>query len=494
MVRPDNLDQGPTLPVPSRGGFTRRFVLGGVTALLALAAEPYLSSVPSVRAATGPVDFSLSIPGVMTGHFYTQTRGKAPYPAGYGVVDDQAAPFWITFQKFGGAATWGPPISGRWTDGNGRICQAFQRGIFQLTVNKGVVGNVEWANVLDELGALGKNQWLDVNKQIPPPFDWSSDQGKNWDEVMKNHLQLLEQNQAIKKAYLNNNLALLEFGLPVSIKDYGGMVVMRCQRAALQQWKETVPWAKAGQVTPVLAADIAKELGKIIPLNAVVAVNPPQDAMVYNPVNITKGNSGLRQVAMTFDCGSDAGPTPKIIYTLEKNNVQATFFITGQFAESYPDIVRQIAANKNLIGNHTYSHPHLLTCSDQKIREELEKPENIFSKLISQSIKPWWRSPYGEYDQRVLAVAAQDGYYKHVLWTEEMIKGQYVSADSGGWIVGSTAAQVQANIERALSKLGNDTITVMHCGSSSDADALGNNIRYMESSGFGIETVQQIWN
>jgi len=50
-------------------------------------------------------------------------------------------------------------------------------------------------------------------------------------------------------------------GLPVSVKDYGAVVVVRCPRAAFQHWKVTMPWAAASAVTVVNGGDLAKEAG-----------------------------------------------------------------------------------------------------------------------------------------------------------------------------------------------------------------------------------------
>lgn len=449
---------------------------------------------PVAKAAPGSENFAISVPGEMEGHFFTETRGEAPYPQGYAVVDDKQAPFWTIINKFGGIGYWGPPVSNRFREqgaGN-RICQAFQKGIFQLTTdNDGFVKNIEWLNIFDQLSALGQDRVLS-SRQVPSSFDWSSDQGKSWNAIMQNHLAILDQNQAIKTAYLSDPLALLKHGLPMGIEDYGNQVSIRCQRSVIQQWKETVSWAKAGAVTVALGGDIAKEFSGIIPEQAGKPVDPPINAIVKDPIDITRGNQQRKNMAITFDCGAGSKPTPQIIYTLEKNQIKASFFITGKWAEENPGLVKNIASNENPIGNHTYSHPHLKEYSDLGIAKELEQTEDIILQLTGQSTKPWWRSPFGEYDQRILSAAARAGWINHVLWTGEMSKQGWISGDSGDWVETNTPAQIQANVMRALSYLGNGTITVHHCGSDQEITALDPTIKSIKAAGYGILTVQEL--
>lgn len=203
-----------------------------------------------------------SAENVEGGMFYNETNGGASADQGYFV----RGAMWDAYRSLGREGVWGPPVSGEYVDEVGRVSQAFQRGIFQLTIGRsGAVEKVEFANVFDQLSAKGKDGWLEAVRQIPPSRDWSSDAGKSWDGVVANHLAVLDENPAIKRAFLSNPNWLEQYGLPMAMEDKGDQVVMRAQRGAFQQWKVTVPWAAAGQVTIALGGDIAKEAGGIIP-------------------------------------------------------------------------------------------------------------------------------------------------------------------------------------------------------------------------------------
>lgn len=233
-----------------------------------------------VAGAELPPDVPMRANGVEVGHFYTQTKGDAKDYVGFPVTNNGQAKMWDAFQRFGGVNTWGFPVSDQWVDEIGRVNQAFQRGIFQVSPN----GNVEWANVFDLLSQAGKDEWLIAARQTPKAADWSIDTGKGWEQVVTNHLTLLDQNPALKAAYLSDPMWLQKFGLPMAIAKMGNAIVVRGQRAVFQLWLEDVPWAKAGQVTIALGGDNAKEAG-LVPKNAATPnfnplgtggeVNPP---------------------------------------------------------------------------------------------------------------------------------------------------------------------------------------------------------------------------
>jgi len=71
--------------------------------------------------------------------------------------------------------------------------------------------------------------------------------------------------------------------------------------------------------------------------------------------------AGNLAVSLTFDVEDvdDANETasiPAILDLLGRRNITATFFVTGRFAERYPDLVRRIHGAGHEIGLHTYEH------------------------------------------------------------------------------------------------------------------------------------------
>ena len=235
---------------------------------------------------TGP-DYAVS-----NGWYYTQTGSGTG--RGYAITDHNGIGFWQGFQRLGGVSALGYPVSGRFIL-DGFFYQATQKALLQWNPGS---KSVNIANTFDMLSAAGYDEWLVVYRQIPQSFDWSDDDPINdWEGTVQNHLRRVFEPQpgdtpalraaraALKARFLADPNWLQHAGLPLAVRDFGPMVVMRAQRVALQYWKVTMPWANVGDVTLVLGGDVAKEAGLVpaaaaTPLDVagaiVNAVKPPR--------------------------------------------------------------------------------------------------------------------------------------------------------------------------------------------------------------------------
>jgi peptidoglycan/xylan/chitin deacetylase (PgdA/CDA1 family) len=61
-------------------------------------------------------------------------------------------------------------------------------------------------------------------------------------------------------------------------------------------------------------------------------------------------------VALTFDDGPDPVVTPQILDILGAHDARATFFVLGERAARYPDLVRRIHREGHTVGTHTQHH------------------------------------------------------------------------------------------------------------------------------------------
>jgi peptidoglycan-N-acetylglucosamine deacetylase len=82
-----------------------------------------------------------------------------------------------------------------------------------------------------------------------------------------------------------------------------------------------------------------------------------------------------RVVAITFDDGPTPAYTERILGELGRRNVPATFYLTGEECERYPEQLSKVVASGNEIGNHTYSHGRMLFMPDSRIAEEIERTD-----------------------------------------------------------------------------------------------------------------------
>src|SRR5262249_19184147 len=172
--------------------------------------------------------------------------------------------------------------------------QVCQKLVLQFQPGKGVF----FLNTFDILHERGFDAFLDSVRSIPPPFDTSPDSGLSHEAVVARHQAFLDADPAIKSLYFSVPNPEMQFGLPMSTKDYGNVFVVRAQRAAFQHWRVDVGPNKANTVTIVNGGDIGKEVG-LFPAGAVVPEGPPSFAqnvgsniVVLDPGRGQRGKTG----------------------------------------------------------------------------------------------------------------------------------------------------------------------------------------------------------
>ena len=203
------------------------------------------------------------------------------------------------------------------------------------------------------------------------------------------------------------------------------------------------------------------------------------------PCVVERGPQKLPRVALTIDGGSDADPVPQMLATLRERHLRLTFFLTGKFIENYPDLVRQMAADGHEFGNHSWSHPDMRKCSSDDIRRELLDTEHLLNVTAGATTRPFFRPPFGEYDDHVL-LAAEDAGFLPVYWTLDAL-------DS----VGQTKF-ASFLVQRVTSRLSADemrgAIILMHCGNASTAEALPPILDRFASMGLEVVPLSRLLN
>jgi hypothetical protein len=181
-----------------------------------------------------------------------------PQSGGFAITDEGSIPLWREFQRLGGVKALGYPISGRYQV-DGFVAQAMQKGIVQWRPDQ---GQAVLTNVLDDLSRVGRDDWLLAFRQTPRPAVFPAEAGKSFEEVVRIRQAALETRPAMRSAYFAAANPVLQYGLPTSqIADMGNHYAIRLQRAVIQEWKQDVPWARAGEVTVANAGELAREAG-----------------------------------------------------------------------------------------------------------------------------------------------------------------------------------------------------------------------------------------
>lgn len=120
-------------------------------------------------------------------------------------------------------------------------------------------------------------------------------------------------------------------------------------------------------------------------------------------------------VYLTFDEGYEAGYTAQILDILEKYNIPATFFVTGEYLDSSPDLVKRMIDNGFSVGNHTLNHKNLAQSSTETIIYEIEAVSDRLKYDFGYETY-YMRPPEGAFNEKVLAIAKDMGY-NTILWS-----------------------------------------------------------------------------
>lgn len=162
---------------------------------------------------------------------------------------------------------------------------------------------------------------------------------------------------------------------------------------------------------------------------------PPKNYCAFLPTeflnlssSFNKSSVPLPVLGLTFDGGSIKNSSEEIIDFLKTENINPTFFLSGNFIKNYPEVVKKIADFNFEVGNHTYSHLHLTTYSInfkqntkedlnfEKLKNELEETNSIYKSITNKNMKNFWRAPYGEYNEEILKWAWKAGHF-HIGWS-----------------------------------------------------------------------------
>jgi peptidoglycan/xylan/chitin deacetylase (PgdA/CDA1 family) len=208
------------------------------------------------------------------------------------------------------------------------------------------------------------------------------------------------------------------------------------------------------------------------------ACDTPPGVQPVSSAEIDIGNTSRPRIALTFDAGGPSTPTGRILDILAKHHVHSTFFITGDWANLYPDLVSRIHNDGHEIGNHTMHHIDLRTLPDVEVCNELNQANQVISGITGVTTRPYYRPPYGGRDSRVRTLAANLGY-RTVYWTIDTLDWQ-------------TTATSDSITKRVMDNLRNGVIVLMHAGSDIESKTLDGLMTQIEQKGYEMVTVSEL--
>lgn len=183
-------------------------------------------------------------------------------------------------------------------------------------------------------------------------------------------------------------------------------------------------------------------------------------------------------VALTFDDGGNTAQVNALLAVLKANNVKSTFFLLGNWIEANPRLVKLILADGHEIANHSYSHPQFTRLPKSETETEIQACEAALTQSAGQSMKRYFRPPYGDFNNMTSTVLQDKGYQAMVIW----------SVDSRDW-TGASSIQMQENIMRNVT---NGSIVLFHLHGANTVAALGQIIPQLREQGYQCVTISEM--
>jgi polysaccharide deacetylase family sporulation protein PdaB len=183
-----------------------------------------------------------------------------------------------------------------------------------------------------------------------------------------------------------------------------------------------------------------------------------------------------KKLAISFDAAWGADCTPTLLKILKENNIKTTFFLTGIWLKEYPEMVKAIADAGHELGNHSLTHPHCNTLSEEEFIKELKDNEEMIYKLTKKRTR-LFRPPFGEYDNNNIKAARKNGY-EVIQW----------SVDSLDWQELGT----EAVVDRILKNAHPGAIMLFHNNAKYTPEALPIILKKLKEDGYKIVPVSDL--
>lgn len=180
-----------------------------------------------------------------------------------------------------------------------------------------------------------------------------------------------------------------------------------------------------------------------------------------------------KKIALTFDDGPHPVYTREMLEVLREEQVPATFFLLGQNIELYGDVVKEIARDGHLIGNHTYHHVQITTLPAEQACEEIQKTNGLIEELTGKNTE-YVRPPFGTWNEGL----ESELNLIPVLWT----------IDTLDW----TTQNVDRIVEQVVKNARENDIILMHDSYESTVQAVERIITLLEAKGFEFVTVDEV--
>lgn len=183
-----------------------------------------------------------------------------------------------------------------------------------------------------------------------------------------------------------------------------------------------------------------------------------------------------KKIAISFDAAWGSDKTEDILKILKEHNVKTTFFLVAFWVDKYPDMVKRIDEEGHEIGNHSANHPNMSQLSEEKIREELTITSRKIEAITGKKVN-LFRPPFGDYNNRVIRVSKELGYYV-IQWDVDSLDYKDYGAN--------------AIVDRVISKVKNGSIVLFHNNAIFIREALPIILDKLQEMGYEIVPISEL--
>lgn len=194
---------------------------------------------------------------------------------------------------------------------------------------------------------------------------------------------------------------------------------------------------------------------------------------------LLKGNPDNQHIALTFNISWGDEKVYGILEELEKQDVQATFFVSGEWAERHPEILEEITNQKHELGMMGYRYKSYLAQEIDQVRKDLYYAKEVFRKLGYTDLH-LLRPPSGHFNEEVLDLAKNEGF-QVVYW----------NVNPNDWENPGT----QAIVDHVMKETTNGDIILLHASDSAKqtSQALQTILPGLENKGFKFVTISELF-
>lgn len=186
-------------------------------------------------------------------------------------------------------------------------------------------------------------------------------------------------------------------------------------------------------------------------------------------------------IYLTFDCGYENGNTPAILNALKRHNVQATFFVVGNFLRDNPELVKQMLKEGHTVGNHTFHHPDMSQIATKEtFSRELKSVEALYKDITGKSMTRFYRPPQGKYSTENLQMAKDMGYHTF-FWSLAYVD----------WLADAQPSKEEA-FDKLLGRIHPGAIVLLHNTSRTNGEILDELLAKWEEMGYTFSTLKKL--